>query len=56
MTLTGWAFLILACGAITALVIFCYWRVLTSPEAEEEIHAPLDIDTGDLDRPVRRRD
>lgn len=50
MTISGWLFLILSCGSITALVVFCYWRILTTPRAPREMHGPLDIDTRDLDR------
>jgi len=30
-------------------VSFCYYKVLTQPESTEHMHAPLDIDTHDLD-------
>jgi hypothetical protein len=49
MTALGWLFLTVSCGAVTAAVVCCFWRVLRLPRASEEIHAPLDIDTGDLD-------
>jgi hypothetical protein len=45
MSLAGWLLLLLSCGSITALVAFCYWRVLTLPEVSEEMHTPLDIET-----------
>jgi hypothetical protein len=49
MTTAGWTLLVLSCGTVTALVVFCFWRVLSLPRASEEIHAPLDIDTGEED-------
>jgi hypothetical protein len=52
MTAAGWLLLIVSCGTITALVGFCYWRILRTPEAGEEMHAPLDIDTRDTDDPA----
>lgn len=51
MTAAGWLLLGLSCGSITALVAFCYWRVLKAPSAADEMHAPLDIDTRDTDDP-----
>jgi hypothetical protein len=52
MTLAGWLLLAFSCGTITALVVFCYWRVLRTPSASQEMHAPLDIDTHDTDDPA----
>jgi hypothetical protein len=44
----GWAVLLISCGTILALNIFCFWKVFTLPrEEEEDLHAPLDIDTHD---------
>ncbi len=45
MTLGGWLLLVLSCGSVTALVAWCFWRVLTLPAPSEEVHAPLDIET-----------
>lgn len=47
MTAGGWLLLMLSCGSVTALVAYCFYRVLTTPHAAEELHAPLDIDTGE---------
>ena len=44
MTLAGWCFMTVACSGITALVAFCYWRILRTPEAAEEVHAPLELE------------
>ena len=49
MTALGWLFLTVSCGVVTTLVVFCFWRVLNLPRASEDLHAPLDIDTQDLD-------
>lgn len=49
MTGLGWLVLAVSCGTVTALVVFCFWRVLRLPAPTEEFHAPLDIDTHDLD-------
>jgi hypothetical protein len=36
-------------GFVLGLVGFCFYRVLTKPEAAEHMHAPLDINTHDRD-------
>jgi hypothetical protein len=52
MTTLGWLLLIISCGSVIGLVVFCFWRVLRLPVVTDELHAPLDIDTHDLnDRP-----
>ncbi|HVR29384.1 MAG TPA: hypothetical protein VMS86_07585 [Thermoanaerobaculia bacterium] len=45
----GWVFMIGSISMVIALVVFCYWKVLTSPRATEHMHTPLDIDTHDRD-------
>jgi hypothetical protein len=45
MTVGGWLLLVLSCGSVTSLVVFCFWRVLSLPAPTEDLHAPLDIDT-----------
>ncbi len=35
-------------GAVVSLITFCFYRVLSKPSAAEHMHAPLDIDTKDL--------
>jgi hypothetical protein len=48
MNLGGWVVLLISCVAILALNVYCFWRVFTLPgEEEEDLHAPLDIDTHD---------
>ena len=31
----GWIMMILSIGAVTALVVFCYRRIMTHPEQDE---------------------
>jgi hypothetical protein len=47
MELSGWIFLLFSTITVTTLVSWCFYRVLTLPphEAEEDLHAPLDIET-----------
>ncbi len=49
MTTGGWVIMITSMTCVVALVSFCYYKVLTHPESTEHMHAPLDIDTHDLD-------
>jgi hypothetical protein len=49
MTWAGWLLLVLSCGSVLGLMIFCYSRVLRTPKPEEHMHAPLEIDTHDVD-------
>jgi hypothetical protein len=35
LTTGGWIFMILSISAVTTLVVCCYKRILTSPQADE---------------------
>lgn len=35
LSTTGWIFMIGSIGAVTALVVYCYKRILTHPEMDE---------------------
>ena len=44
----GWVVMLLSIGSVMTLVSYCLIRVLSLPPVEmEELHGPLDIDTGD---------
>lgn len=47
MTLAGWIFMLVSVAFVVALLVFCFARVLRRPNANERLHAPLDIDTRD---------
>ena len=49
MTLAGWVMMILSVGFVLSLTIFCFYRVLRTPKTTEHMHAPLEIDTHDVD-------
>ncbi|MCX7846610.1 MAG: hypothetical protein N2595_01040 [bacterium] len=49
MMLSGWILLVVSWGVIVGLCVFCVVKVLTTQRAN--IHAPLEIDTGDLPGP-----
>jgi len=44
----GWLVMLLSIGSVVTLVSYCLYRVLSLPPVDmEEVHGPLDIDTGD---------
>ena len=49
MTTGGWIFMIGSISAVTSLLAFCFYRVLTQPSSTEHTHAPQDSDTDDKD-------
>lgn len=49
MTAAGWVFMLSSVAFVTGLVIFCFYRVLTIPNAAEHLRGPLNIDPGDRD-------
>ncbi len=49
LTVPGWVFMLMSCGSMIVWAAWCYFRVLTTPSAAEHMHAPLNIDTHDLD-------
>jgi len=49
LTTAGWVFMLVSCGSMVIWTAWCYFRVLTTPDTAEHMHATLDIDTHDLD-------
>ena len=49
MTWAGWTLMLVSCGFVLGLMVFCYYRVLRTPTTTEHMHAPLEIDTHDVD-------
>lgn len=47
MTLTGIVMMVVSNGLVLWLTLFCFYRVMTTPNVAKTQHAPLDIDTGD---------
>lgn len=45
----GWIMMIGCIGSVCTLATFCFYRVLREPNPSARHHAPLDIDTHDLD-------
>lgn len=48
MTIGGWIFMCGSIAAVTGLLCFCFYRVLSHPKSTEHMHAPLDNDTHDV--------
>lgn len=51
MNAVGMVMMICSNALVVLLIVFCFYRVLTTPGAERHEHAPLDIDTRDADPP-----
>ena len=49
LSTSGWVMMIGCIGSVCLLATFCFYRVLREPNPSEHHHAPLDIDTHDLD-------
>ncbi|MCC5850416.1 MAG: hypothetical protein JJU29_20205 [Verrucomicrobia bacterium] len=47
MTIAGWIVFISAVTGMTGLLLWCIHRVVKTPDAEEHLHSPVDIDTHD---------
>ncbi len=48
MTLGGWVVMILSVGGVTSLLLWCIYKVLTTPESVEHLHSQADIETPDI--------
>lgn len=47
MTSAGLLLMIIAIGGMTALLGWCIYKVVSTPESTQHLHSPLDIDAGD---------
>lgn len=48
LTLGGAAMMTVSVLLVLSLAAFCFWRILHEPSPSEHHHAPLDINTKDL--------
>jgi len=48
MTPGGWFLMILATSSVTILLVSCFIKVVTTPEATEHIHNPMVEETPDM--------
>ncbi len=46
----GWIMLVGCIGLVLSLCAFCFWKIMTEPKPSEHHHAPLDIDTHDIEQ------
>ncbi len=49
MTTGGWILMLLSVGFVSSLLIWCVYQVLVTPDSEESLHGPSNIDTEDDD-------
>jgi hypothetical protein len=47
MTTAGWIVMSAAIIGMTGLLVWCIYKVLTTPESTRHLHSPVDIDTKD---------
>jgi ABC-type nickel/cobalt efflux system permease component RcnA len=48
LTVAGGVIMTVSVLLVLGLCAFCFWRILREPTPSEHHHAPLDIDTHDL--------
>ncbi len=47
MTPAGWTVFLVAVSGMTGLLIWCVFKVVSTPGSEKHLHSPADIDTHD---------
>ncbi|MDR2755789.1 MAG: hypothetical protein LBC20_08800 [Planctomycetaceae bacterium] len=47
MTITGWITMTVVVSSMTSLLVWCSWKVLTTPNSAESVHPPLELDAPD---------
>lgn len=47
MTLAGWMVMGFAVTGMTTLLVWCVWKVISTPGSTEHLHSPADIDPED---------
>ena len=48
MTVAGWITMAVVVGSMTALLVWCSWKVVSTPDSSEHIHPPIELDTPDM--------
>ena len=49
LTAGGWIVMVACVGLVCGLAAFCFYHILSESKPSKHHHAPLDIDTRDLD-------
>lgn len=47
MTPAGWIFMLASVSAVTCLMVWCFYHVLTRPQTIEHMHSPRNIEPMD---------
>ncbi len=57
MTTVGWMLMLTSVSFVLLLTVYCFYKVLTTPDDGQQIHGPLDIKPDDIerDRPGRKQ-
>lgn len=50
MTLGGWIVMTLSVGGVTGLLLWCIYKVLSTPGSESRLHTQVDIETPDVEQ------
>lgn len=48
MTLGGWIVMLLSVTGATALLVWCFYKVLKTPGSEQHLHGQVDLHTPDM--------
>lgn len=48
MNAAGLGMMVVSVGFVLGLAGYCFYRVLTTPETEERMHGPMDIEPDDM--------
>lgn len=49
MTAAGWIVMFVGVGGMTGLLLWCVYKIVSTPESTQHLHSPADIDTGDVE-------
>ena len=50
MTTGGWIAMLASVGAVTLLLSWCIWKVVTTPGESDKLHAQVDLHSPDTDK------
>lgn len=49
MTLGGWIVMLLSVGGTTGLLVWCIYKVVSTPGSPQHLHSQADIETPDVE-------
>jgi hypothetical protein len=50
MTVGGWIAMVASVGAVTGLLLWCIYKVITTPGSGGRLHSQVDIETPDVEK------